>query len=319
MKYLILAVFIFVLVFYFNIGCKENSAPIQPHISTPFILKGEVVGDGNVLPTSGIISAKVTITNGVQTQSVLTDSFGYFQFNNISSGLYSVNVEKDLLYNNKLVLDTSLTVSTSDSINTLVINDISYDYFPLKVGNSWKWTGSSYGALIGLGGPVWNDSFTVEIQITDKQEINDVNLYHFIGQKIYIHGNYLSTWGSTDTIKLDGITEQVEGNFKDNNGKIHAEFISDGSIPNLDMISFERYLLWGGFHAVLDSSFLNDIFNNPYGNVTITEDSLELLVHIPFEDRIFAPNIGIQSYSIVEYGNDPDGADYKLTEYNIVR
>lgn len=79
-----------------TIGFFKNGSPMQVQVQGPAPLaNATVAGRVTTLGWRGVSYAKVTISDGTTTQTVYTNSFGYFSFSNVTTGAtYTITVTK---------------------------------------------------------------------------------------------------------------------------------------------------------------------------------------------------------------------------------
>ena len=134
------SIIVFSLLFYS--GCKSDTINGPDNISPPPDTLGNVSGYINSI--EGPVEDAYITLNG---KTTFSDSIGHFEF-------------KDLLKNNSMVTvshpefsEYSDSVNITDSLNlNIELTRIKYDYFPLKVGNRWKYYWENVWYASGGGG-----------------------------------------------------------------------------------------------------------------------------------------------------------------------
>ena len=210
MKRSLLYLFLILIIFCF-IKCENKklaSNPVIPPQTTYYRISGFIKSDGN--PVENI---QVNLGDSV----TMTNNSGFFEFNEISEGLYQINVNgfPYLLF----VKDIEINKDTSVNINLTKEYD---DYFPLKVGNKWIYDWDDWFGGSGYSG---HYEGTVTWTILSSQIFPSYEEFHF-----------------QETIYNETLDQEITNTF---NGKMYGTDSLEISLPLFlpYRITIQRYLL----------------------------------------------------------------------------
>lgn len=277
-------------------GCSTSTEP-QPNINESLsTVVGIVTGDGLLVPPYSYSDAIIELyQNDSLVSGATSTSKGEFKLTNIPYGNYRLEVRKSLPFGN--IVSTSSQISIeSDTVNldAVALDSIKDDYFPLSVGNKWKFDGKSSETVeLGIGDRT-TYYFTRIIEIVGKEEKDGSVIFEILGKDssfLKIEDNVFNSEQKADTSFMSEVTE-FSDSFIESNG-----FITSGISIN-------------GFHVFVVA---DDLLYQYLGNCEISEGDLfyiagaeihTLLVN-KFDEiyTFFTPNIGMVKYRNMYIGN----------------
>lgn len=231
-KIILLTLIISVILFYF--GCQENSSePENINQEESIKVTGQIVSN---VSTSLLDSIKIILAGEI-TYSDTTDSQGFFEFLIAEQGSFHLIINSDGFRQ----LDSVLVI-ISDTSLIVNLQPILYDYFPLNIGNIWKFTYNLRN--ICSGDNVYIDGIE-SWEITDLEEVsNDSIIYKCLrnlnGIKIDARG---PDTPDTSTVNISDefiIVEDEEQNIHIN----HPIFKSDVLLPRYYTNDFPDEILY---------------------------------------------------------------------------
>lgn len=241
-----------VLVFLLNsISCDFNKKVVSQQDS---ILSGKVVGDGKILPLSGVPGATVNIIcNDSLHQTIFTDSNGCFDISELSFGNYLIEICKDYPFDNRAWTKRDIQINKFPfNLGELKLEIVKDDYFPLRKGSQWI-----YDQKI-ITSEVLRDitrKSNLIITITDGTTKEDTIIYSYNWKSI----QYSEEWDNhifPDTIYNEILVTIGTGYIKEINGLVFGYF--------------------PGFHVYIDSRSLTALHTRyKYSTMQISINSVE--------------------------------------------
>lgn len=110
--------------------CSEQET-VGPDL-LEFNISGKITSNYN---PRGVEYAKVSLISGTITTPLLTNNLGEFSFSDLPKGIYKFEISNV----DHKSFDTTITLKSDTTINILMQSNF-WDYFPLKIGNTWTYT-----------------------------------------------------------------------------------------------------------------------------------------------------------------------------------
>lgn len=158
------------------IGCnKDNTVePVIPPIITPLpvTITGHIYGDS--IPLEGAVLTLDSLTT-------VTDASGYYVFANVKGDTFHISVSHPEFA--AYELDVYRENPTVQDINLIRTH---YDYFPLNIGNKWRfsYTSGGYAGSPTSGYTSWSSKGSIHWEITAK-EIVSSNQEYSLSEKYF--------------------------------------------------------------------------------------------------------------------------------------
>jgi len=278
------------------------------------VINGITKGDGYLVTDYAYADARIELFNqDILFAETLSNSEGLYSFSNIPKGNYQITISKDIYFGNSIFTSVPIVVLEDEIIlDSLRINNVQDDYFPLSIGNKWVYDVYSF-QVIEFGISERTRTYGVrKIEIISQSFQNNQIQYQFAG----IDSFYLEIFDNVfdpnivpDTTYLEEVNV-LSGSFLNTNGFI----ISDPPCKS-------------GFHAFVQ---FDELFIQTLGAYDITQGEDYYLngqsystIQIRSGDyglgTLLSPSIGMVKYGYAYFGNAVSyGSTSELKDFEIV-
>ncbi|NHZ86870.1 MAG: hypothetical protein GWP19_13515 [Planctomycetia bacterium] len=305
--------------------CSENLPEDLPEDEELYTVSGEVISDHKFV-IGDFPSPLVQLKNN---GTVIRDTMKrYFTFTGIPKGVYQISVTKECPYGN-FVYGTQPLIVDSISIDmvTVLLDSIKYDYFPLNVGNYYKYTkhyqysySTTFGPNIEDEGFIYIDQNSfVEFEITAKilpenPDFYSNTYYQFqrtetIFYKETFYDYMFANENDTTIIDTSIVILNIEGEFIENSGGITANiFYNSNSTSSPDI---------HGYHVIVHRNWLYNAYHGIGNGPLITiggEPHSSIIIYRGDDKNYFSPSVGLTKLILDRFGS----STYKYIEMNLV-